>query len=45
MGQLLRADGLVAELGKRGYTVEAPGEESAADPEPTDQEPDLATQP
>lgn len=30
MGQLLRADGLVAELGKRGYTVEAPGEESAA---------------
>ncbi|MBK6727333.1 MAG: TraB/GumN family protein [Xanthomonadales bacterium] len=30
MGQLLRPDGLAAELGKRGYLVEAPGQESAA---------------
>lgn len=31
MGQLLREDGYAAELRKRGYTVEAPGEESAID--------------
>jgi len=33
MAQLLKPDGLVADLGKRGYTVEAPGEASA-DEEP-----------
>ncbi|MBK7044712.1 MAG: TraB/GumN family protein [Rhodanobacteraceae bacterium] len=31
MGQLLIDDGYAAELRKRGYTVEAPGEESAID--------------
>lgn len=31
MGQLLRPDGLAAELGKRGYLAEAPGQAKRGD--------------